>query len=158
VRFSGVEVPGPVSTLTSIVQARVRHVGQRLGTRVALFGCLAVLGVIFLVFALTAGTVALSDRYGLLHALMFMAGGALVLFLIVLVIMAVEEQRERRIAFRRLQLDNRMVRAAAMQAALPQVARLPGRVTVGLGLVAVGALLVLARRSPRPDDHDEYGE
>ena len=135
----------PFATLRSVAEARLRAAGQRLGLRAALIGGCALAAAIFLAFALAAATVALTDRVGLLQALVIMAGAALAVVLVLLGILAIESRRARRSAARRASLDRQLLRAAAISAA-PRVVRLPGRAGFGLALVALGALLVLARR------------
>jgi hypothetical protein len=78
---------------------------------------------------------------------------ALLVALGLMLALSIEAQRERRIAARRASLDRELLRTAAFSAAVPRAARLPGRAGVGLGLVALGALLVLARR--REDDAED---
>ena len=105
--------------------------------------------MIFLGFVLAGGTVALTERVGQLQALVIMAGVALVVLLALVGILAIETRRERRIAARRASLDRQLLRAAAISAAGRGIAAAGPR-GIGLGLVALGALLVLAR--PRDDD------
>ena len=143
---------GTVATLYSVAQARVRHASQRLGLRAALIcGCILG-GLLFLGFALAAATVALTDRVGPLQALVIMAGIALLAVLVLVGVLVGEARRERRIAARRAVLDRDLLRAASISAALPRVAGLSSRTGIGLGLVALGAMLVLGRRRR---DHDE---
>ena len=140
----------PFATLLSVAEARLRHAGQRLGLRAALLACCALAAALFLGFALAAATVALAERFGLLQALVIMAGAALALLLVLIGVMAIEARRARRVAVRRASLDRQLLRAAAISAA-PRAARLPGRGGVGLALVALGAALVLSRRGDRSD-------
>ena len=97
---------------------------------------------------------ALTERVGLLQALVIMAGVAFAVVLALVGVLAIEARRERRIAARRASLDRQLLRSAAISAAVPQAARLPGRAGLGLGLVALGALLVLARRGGDDDERD----
>jgi hypothetical protein len=143
-------VARPFATLRSVAEARLRAAGQRLGLRAALIGGCVLAAAVFLAFALAAATVALTDRVGLLQALVIMAGAALALVLVLLGILAIEARRARRSTARRASLDRQLLQAAAISAA-PRVVRLPGRAGFGLALVALGALLVLARRG---DDED----
>jgi hypothetical protein len=143
-------VARPFATLFSVAEARLRHAGQRLGVMAGLVAACALALVMFLCFALAAATVALVDAVGLLPALLIMAGVALLLLLVLLAVLAAERRRERRIAARRATLDRDLLRAAAFSAA-PRAMRLPGRTGVGLGLVALGALLVLMRRGEEAD-------
>ena len=116
-------------------------------------GCVLA-GIAFLAFALGAATVALTERVGLLQALVIMAGTALAVILVLIGVLAIEARRERRIAARRAALDSQLMRAAAISAAVPQASRLAGRTGLGLGLVALGALLVLARSRDEAEDED----
>jgi hypothetical protein len=140
------------ATLVSVARARLRHAGQRLGLRAALIAGCVLAGAVFLGFALAALTVALTARVGLLQALVIIAGAALVLVLVLVGLLAVEARRERRLAARRASLDRELLRAATLSAAIPHAARLPTRAGLGLGLVALGALLVLARRRDADED------
>ncbi|HVH03680.1 MAG TPA: hypothetical protein VM891_12175, partial [Amaricoccus sp.] len=72
----------PFATLLSVAEARLRHAGQRLGLRAALLACCALAAVLFLGFALAAATVALAERFGVLQALVIMAGAPLALLLV----------------------------------------------------------------------------
>lgn len=143
----------PIASLYSVAGARVRHASQRLGVRLALFAAVGLAGLIFLGFALAAATVALTERVGLLQALVIMAGGALVVVLVVVGVMAMEARRERRLAARRAALDRQLLRSAAIASAVPRATGLTTRGGIGMGLVALGALLVLAHRR-RPDGED----
>jgi hypothetical protein len=143
----------PIATLVSVARARLRHAGQRLGLRAGLIAGSVVAGALFLGFALATVTVALAARLGAVPALAIMAGVALLVALGLMLALSIEAQRERRIAARRASLDRELLRTAAFSAAVPRAARLPGRAGVGLGLVALGALLVLARR--REDDAED---
>jgi UDP-N-acetylmuramyl pentapeptide phosphotransferase/UDP-N-acetylglucosamine-1-phosphate transferase len=142
----------PFARLVSVAQARLRHAGQRLGLRAALIAGCVLAGAVFLGFTLAAITVVLAARLGTVAALAIMAGVALFVALGLMVALSIEAQRERRIAARRASLDRELLRTAAISAAVPRASRLPGRAGLGLGLVALGALLVLARR--REDDED----
>ncbi len=133
------------ATVSRVAQARLRNIGRRAGLRAALFGGCVVAALLCLGFALAAATVALADRVGLINACAIMAGGALLVLLILIGILSLEERRHRRYAERRASLDRQLYQAAALSM-IPS--RAPSRPVLGLGLVAVGALLVLMR--PRP--------
>ena len=90
-----------------------------------------------------AATMALAERFGTINALAIMAGGALVVLFLLLAALAWEDRRHRRLAARRAALDRELARAAALS--LVGDAR-PSRPVIGLGLVAIGALMVLLRR------------
>jgi uncharacterized iron-regulated membrane protein len=131
------------SAVSQVAQARLENLGRRLGLRAALIGACVLAGVVFLGFALAAATVALADRYGVINALAIMAAGALVVLLGCLVALAWEKRRHRRLAARRSALDREFMRTAALSM-IPD--RSPSRPTLGLGLVVLGAILVLMRR------------
>jgi len=136
-------VPRLFATVTRVAEARVRNIGRRAALRASLIGGCLLAVLIFVGFGLAAAIVALADRVGTTNALAIMAGGALVLVLIMLAVLSWEERRHRRLAAQRASLDRQLYRAAALSL-LPE--RAPSRPTLGLGLVALGALLVLARR------------
>lgn len=130
-------------SLAGLFEARLKRAGRRFGVRLALIaGCAAAL-LLVAGFGLAAVTVALAERYGVLSALLMMAAAGLVLLLGLLLALSVEARRHRRIAARQATLDSQLARAAAMSA-IP--GRLPSRTAAGLGLVALGAFLVLVRR------------
>jgi len=131
------------ATVSRVAQARIRHIGQRASLRAALYAGCVVAALLCVGFALAAATAALADRVGIINALAIMAGGALVILLILLAVLAIEARRHRRLAASRAQLDRELYRAAALSM-VPSHA--PSRPTLGLGLVALGALLVLLRR------------
>jgi hypothetical protein len=133
-----------VASLARVAQARARRLGRRMGLRLALIAGCVLAGIVFLIFALAALTVALAREMGLLEALAVIAAGALVVIGILLVILALEARSHRRTLARQRALDRQLLQAAALSA-VPT--RLPSRPVTGLALVALGALLVLMRRN-----------
>ena len=131
------------ATVTRIAETRLRNVGRRAALRAGLIGGCVLAALLCLAFALAAATVALADRYGTINALAIMAAGALVLLLILLGVLAWERRRHRQLAARRAVLDREVARAAAVSL---MAGTRPSRPVLGLGLVALGALLVLIRR------------
>ena len=82
-----------------------------------------------------------------------MAGAALALLLVLIGVLAIEARRERRIAARRASLDRQLLRAAAISAACRARRGCRAAAASGSALVALGALLVLARpRRRRGED------
>lgn len=139
----------PFGTVAAIIETRLRETGRRFSLRAALLAVCVLSLLVCLGFGLAAATVALSARIGLLEALGVMAGGALAVALIVLGVLAIEARQARRRAALRPPLESELMRSVAFTAAaVPGVARLPSRNVLGLGLVAVGAALVLLRRRP----------
>ena len=134
------------ATLSHVAQARLRHAGRRAALRGALIGGGVLAALVCIGFALAAATVALAARVGTIEALAIMAAGALAVVLIFLGVLGLEARRHRRLQARRADLDRELFRAAAISM-VPN--RAPSRPVVGLGLVALGALLVLARRGDR---------
>lgn len=130
-------------TVTRVVETRLRNIGRRAALRAGLIGACVVAALVCIGFALAAATAALAERVGLINALAIMAGAALVLVLIFLAALAIEARRHRRTAVRRAELDRQLFQAAALSM-IPS--RAPSRPVLGLGLVALGALLVLVRR------------
>ena len=131
------------ATVTRVAEARIRNLGRRAALRAALIGGCVLAALLCLAFALAAATVALADRFGMINALAIMAGGALLVLLILLAALAWEARRHRRLAAQRAALDRQLAQAAALS--LVGGAR-PSRPMVGLGLVALGALMGLLRR------------
>jgi hypothetical protein len=139
-------VARPFATLAAVAQARLRHAGRRLGVRIGLIAGCAAAGSLVAAFGLAALTVALAERVGAVRALLIVALAALAVLLILIGALAIEARRGRQMAARRSAIDARLLRSAVISSAIPRVARLPSRATLGLGLVALGTLLVLARR------------
>jgi hypothetical protein len=139
------------ATVARVAEARVRNIGRRAAVRAGLIGGCILAALVCLGFVLAAGTVALAEQVGLLNALAIMAGGALLFVLILLGALELESRRHRRYAARRADLDRQLYRAAALSA-IPT--RAPSRPVIGLGLVALGSLLVLARRGRRDLEDD----
>ena len=133
----------PFATLSRVVEARLRHLGRRAALRAGLITGCALAALACLVFLLAALATALADRYGAITAFVIMAGLALVFVLVLLLALAIEARRHRRLAARRMAADRQFYQAAALSMA-PRTR--PSRSAVGLGLVALGALLVLMRR------------
>ncbi|HRO11091.1 hypothetical protein [Amaricoccus sp.] len=132
-----------LSAVSRVAEARVRSFGRRTALRAALVGGCVLAALVCLGFALMAAAVALADRFGWINALAIMAAGALVVLLIFLGALALEERRHRRLAAQRAALDRQLAQVAALS--LVGGAK-PSRSAVGIGLVALGALLVLLRR------------
>jgi protein-S-isoprenylcysteine O-methyltransferase Ste14 len=132
-----------LSALSRVAEARVRNIGRRAALRAALLGGCVVAALLCLGFVLAAATVALADRYGTINGLAIMAGASVVVLLVLLGVLAWEEKRHRRLALQRAALDRQLAQAAAMS--LVGGAR-PSRSALGLGMVALGALMVLLRR------------
>ena len=133
------------ASLAGIVEARVRRLARRARLRAVLIGLCVLLGLLAIGFGLAAATAALAAELGLVPALLVMAGLALVGVLILLLLLAAEARKARRLAARRAGLDRQFARAALLSAAPSRLGR-PSRGVVGLVLVAVGALLVLRGR------------
>ena len=131
------------ATVSRVAEARIKNAGRRAALRASLVAGMVVAGLVCLGFLMMAATVALAERVGIINALGIMAGAALVVVLIFWIALALEARRYRRTAARRAALDQQLFRAAAMSM-IPSSA--PSRPVLGLGLVAVGALLVLMRR------------
>lgn len=129
--------------ITRLAEARVKQTGRRLGFRVALAVVAGLAFVVFLFFALAGLAVWMTHFMRLQDALLVIAGGALLIVVAILVALALESRKHRRLAARREAFDRQLVRAATL-AAMPS--RMPSRSVTGLGLVAAGALLVLLGR------------
>jgi Na+/melibiose symporter-like transporter len=135
---------GVLAVLTQMAERRARAFGRRAALRGALMGGCVLAALLCICFALAAATAALADQVGIIAALAIMAGAAMLVVLVFLLALSVEERRHRtRVQPMRARLDRDLYRAAAVSMA-PR--RPPSRGAVGLGLVALGALLVLARR------------
>jgi len=132
-----------LSQVSHIAQARVEDAGRRIGMRAALTAASVLAGLVAAGFALGAATVALAARLGTIEALLVMAGAALVIMVALLIALSVQKRRDREQAALRSELDSRLIRAAALSM-VPT--RAPSRGVLGLGLVALGALMVLKRR------------
>ncbi len=137
---------GVFGSLGRLAQARLRDAGRRAQVRAALAGGAVLFGMTALGFGLLAGTVALAEEIGLLRALLVMAGTSLVIMAALLLALKLQARRDRRMAAIRADMDSRLLKAAAVSM-VPSAA--PSRPVIGLGLVALGALLVLVRGKDR---------
>jgi len=121
--------------------------------RKAVFGAIAaVSGLMALVFGLVALTLGLADWLGVIPALLVLCALSLAGAGIALALLASETRKARLVAARRAPLDRELARAALMSAAPLGIRRVP-RGLIGLGLVALGAVLVVTRKSGA--DRDE---
>ncbi|MFT3974085.1 MAG: hypothetical protein QM699_11735 [Amaricoccus sp.] len=136
-------MPRLLSTASQVVQTRLKQMSRRAALRGELMFGAAVAGIVALVYALIAATVALSREYGSLTAMGIIGGVAFVVMLGFLLALWIEARRHRRLSARRAALDAQIYRAAALSL-VPD--RAPSRPVVGFGLVAIGAALVLLRR------------
>ena len=136
-------MPRLLSTVSQVAQARLHQISRRAARRGELMFGAAVAGIIALVYALIAATIALAREHGMLTALGIIGGIAVLVMLGFLLALWIEARRHRRMAARRAALDAQLYRAAAMSL-VPE--RAPSRGVVGVGLVALGAALVLLRR------------
>jgi len=136
------------ATVLQVAQARLRNIGRRAGERAALYAGCGLAALICLGFALGAATSALAERVGTVNACAIMAVAALFILLVLIGVLAWEDRQHRRFAERRASLDRQLYRAAALSL-VPN--RAPSRPVLGLGLVAVGVLLVLMRPRARKD-------
>jgi hypothetical protein len=132
-----------LGSLGRVAQARLRDAGRRATVRAVLAASCVLAGLIAFGFALGAATVALAHEIGTVRALLAMAAGAFLLMLILIGVLSWQAKRDRQQAAIRAELDSRLMRAAAISM-VPT--RLPSRPVLGLGLVALGAVLVLLRR------------
>jgi len=131
-----------------LAEVRVKRAGQRLGLRAALAAVAALAFVVFLFFGLAALAVWMMHSMRPESALLVIAGGALVVMLAILLALRLEARKHRRLAAQRQSFDQQLVRTAAL-AAMPS--KMPSRPVAGLGLVAIGALLVVLGKR-RNDD------
>lgn len=136
-----------------LMQSLVSRVGDRVSEtmdvakRNAIAGLvIGVLLVTAYVLGIVATAVALAQHYGTIPALFGLAGGFLLLALIVLAVVAMRNKRERQL--RRIRRDQLAARRDLMAAAATMVSRKPLAAT-GIAL-ALGFLL--APKSRRDDD------
>ena len=126
--------------ITRLVEGRLKQTGRRLGLRVVLAAVASLAFVISLLFGLAALAVWMVRYMPLHEALLIIAGGALLVVVAILIALSLEARKHRRHAAQREAFDRQLVRVATV-AAMPT--RMPSRSVAGLGLVAVGALMVL---------------
>lgn len=136
-------MPRLLSTVTHVAQSRLHQISHRAVLRGELIAGAAICGIIVLVYALVAVTIALSRHFGTLEALGIVGGIVFVVMLAFLLGLWMEGRRHERLAARRAALDAQLYRAAALSL-IPD--KMPSRPVVGFGLVALGAALVMLRR------------
>jgi hypothetical protein len=147
-----------LAPLAGLATADLRRLRDRGSRKALFFGGIALLGLLGFGFGLTALTVALARWLGLLGALLVMMGVCVIGLLILLILMRTVEARDREFYARSAERNRRLYQMASL-AILPSLlrpgrARLAGR-ALGLGLMAVGALLLFARRPRRKAPNDD---
>jgi hypothetical protein len=147
-----------LAPLAGLATADLRRLRDRSARKAAFLGGIGLFGLLAFGFGLAALTVGLARSLGLLGALLVMMGACIIGLLILLILMRMAEARDREIDARSAGRNRRLYQMASL-AILPSLlrpgrARLAGR-AVGLGLMAVGALLLFARRSRRKHSDDD---
>lgn len=116
-------------------------------------GLIAFCALIALVFLLIAGYVALSATMGPLVAALVMAGGALLLALLIFLVSKIgARKRKRRELERRRKAEAGAVVTTATITALPALLRSPAGKRLGLPLVALAAYLLFRRGGSDEDE------
>lgn len=112
--------------------------------KVAYSGALVFFGLLVLIFGLTAATVALTQRLGLLYALLIMAGLALLGCIVVLILMNIAERKHRQVVLEREDMRDRLKQLALMTALGGTATGKPGLAkVVGIGVVGLATLLAV---------------
>lgn len=125
------------------------------GRRVGHVALLAFFGLLALGFGLAAATTALAAEFGLLYALLIMAGAALFGCVVLMIVMNLAERKHRRLALEREEMRARLKNLALMTALGGTATGKPGIAkVVGLGVVGLATLLAVnsARRKGGDDD------
>jgi hypothetical protein len=148
-----------LAPLVGLATTDLRRLRDRSIRKAAFLAGIGLFALLAFGFGLGALTVALARWLGLLGALLLLMGACIVGLLILLILMRLAEARDREIDARYAGRHRRLYQMASL-AVLPSLlrpgrARLAGR-AVGLGLMAVGALLLFSRRSRRkaPNNDD----
>jgi hypothetical protein len=147
-----------LAPLAGLATADLRRLRDRSARKAAFLAGIGLFALLAFGFGLGALTVALARWLGLLGALLLMMGACIVGLLILLILMRLNDTREREIDARYADRHRRLYQMASL-AVLPSLlrpgrARLAGR-AVGLGLMGAGALLLFARRPRRRPTDDE---
>jgi cobalamin synthase len=122
------------------------------GRRVMYSSVLGVFGFVALIFGLAAATAALAAMFGLVYALLIMAGAALFCCIVTLIMMNLAERKHRRIAAEQHELRDRLQQLAVVTAMGAAGGR-PGIAKIaGLGVVGVAALMALKKARAGSDD------
>ena len=137
----------------ALATAQFGEMKAHTGRKVAYSGALLFFGLIALVFGLIAATVALAKRFGLLYALLIMAGLALFGCVVVLILMNIAERKHRQAVLERDEMRDRLKQLALMTALGGSATGKPGLAkVVGIGVVGLAALLAInSARNRRPD-------
>jgi len=110
---------------------------------------IAVFGVIAVVFALVALESTLAYRYGSVEACLFIAGGALVIALILYIAMRIADARAKRKARLRREANNAAAYTTAAVTFLPFLLRSKATLAVGVPLAALAGFMLAPSRSRR---------
>ncbi|UGX85969.1 hypothetical protein [Phyllobacterium meliloti] len=115
----------------------------------ALIGILSVVGAIFL---LVAGYIALTERFGELHAALILAGGAFVLALLAYIVMKISEMIARKRQRERSKVDKSTLLTIAALAAAPTVLKSRGLLMLAVPVIAFAGLSLLTKKKPSTND------
>lgn len=142
---------GFLSSLAGIFGIEFEALTDKLKKQAIVFGTVGLLLFVAVIFLLVAGYVALAQALGPLPAALIMAGGALLIALLVYLISRIGEgERERRERERRRQAEATTLAATAAATALPAMMRSSWGRGLGLPVLVIGGFLVMRalRRGP----------
>lgn len=143
---------GILRLFISLGTARLGELRVHTKRRVMYSALLGFFGLIALIFGLIAATVALTEEFGQLYALLMMMGGALFCALVVLILMKIAERKHRKSQLRQEELRARLSHLA-MATAIGGRGRMGYVKMAGMGVVGLAALL--AARGMFQGDEEE---
>jgi cobalamin synthase len=145
-----------IAPLAALLGIEATALLARLKRNLMAYSAIGFFAAITILFLLIALFLALADEFGPLWASLIIAGGALVVALLIYATMQVQESRRKRAELerRRNSESSAFVTTAALTA-LPILMKSPLLRTVGIPLAIVAAVVFLARPSSRhPSDRD----
>ena len=125
----------------ALMTARVDEFKTHTSRKVAYSSALGFFGLLVLIFGLSAATVALTQRFGVLYALLIMTGLAFLGCLVMLILMKIAERRHRVVAMEQDELRGRLQQLAVMSVIGGTTGGKPGiGKMIGLGVVGLATL------------------
>ncbi|MGH6860374.1 MAG: hypothetical protein ACRECY_08960 [Phyllobacterium sp.] len=135
--------------LTSLAAGEVGLAVNRVKRSAIFLAIIGIFGAIGVIFLLVAAYIALAQRYGELHASLYLGGGAIALAIIFYVIMKISDAAIRKRQKDRAKVDTSALLTIAALAAAPAVLRSRSLLMLAIPVIAFGGFSLLGKKSGR---------